>query len=164
MAAVRGGHKAGLLHRANAIGLTSTTHLAGTGVVAVATAVGGRHIREGSAVTIFVTCSHHRRSRAELLGVCQNAGHGAGGNINDVVDRAPALREASQVSRQKAETLLASDWSRRNAGIQPQQISNRSGVFRTAARANRSHVLDQRQEISARRRGNWNPSDKQMSQ
>ena len=57
-----GGHKADLLNWANTIGLTSTTHLAGTGVVTVATAVSRHHVREGSAVTDFVACSHRRRS------------------------------------------------------------------------------------------------------
>ena len=113
----------------------------------VATTVSRHDIREGSAVTVFVGVHTIADCCAELFRICQNAGDGARGDINYVVNGAPALREAGQVSRHEAETFLASDRSGRDPSIQPKQISNRAGVFRAAAWTNRGHVLDQRKQV-----------------
>src|SRR5260370_41810267 len=125
-------------------------------MVTVATAVSRHHIWEGVAITDFVGIHAITDPCAELFWVCQNASYGTSGDINHVVDGAPTLGEAGEVSRQEAQTFLAPDWSGRNTRIQPQQISNRSGIFRGAAWTNRGHVLDQREQVGARRRGNRN--------
>jgi len=85
----------------------------------VSTTVSRHHIREGSAVTDLVDIHAIPDPRAELFRICQNASYCTSGDINHVVNGAPALREARQVSGYEAETFLASDWSGRNTGIQP---------------------------------------------
>jgi hypothetical protein len=165
VAAIRSGHVVRLLHWANAIRLTRTTLLTGTRVMTVSTTMSGRYVGKVSSVTILVHVHTVANSRAEFHRICKNAGHGAGGYVDDVIDWAPSLRESREVSSQKAETLLASDGHRWNTGVQAQQIGNWSGVLGTATGTDWSHVLDKGQEISTRRRCNWNPeSGKQMSQ
>ena len=54
------------------------------------------------------------------------------------------------------QTLLLSNRRRRNAGVEPYQVSNRTAIIRTASRADRSHVLNQRKQIGSRRRRHRN--------
>src|SRR5207245_2348157 len=147
-------HEAGLLDRTDATGLTSTTLLPGTRVMTVATAVSRQHVRERRAIAIFVDVHAITDSCAELHRVCQDANDGTGGDIHHVVNGAASLREAGEVSRQEAETLLFSHWSWWNTGVQPQQISDRSTVIWATSRADRTRVLNQRQQVGAWFRGN----------
>src|SRR6266852_1143595 len=74
VAAVESGHEAGLLDRANSIGLTRAARLPRTRMVAVATAVSRRHIGEGGAVTVFVDV-HAVTDACTELGSSQNPGY-----------------------------------------------------------------------------------------
>jgi hypothetical protein len=101
VAAASGGHKSGLLGWADSIGLSTATRLPGAGVVAVTTAVRGRHVRKGRAETILVSVHTISDSRSELWS-SQNAGHCPRCNIDYIVNRASTLRETGKVSRQEA--------------------------------------------------------------
>src|SRR2546426_1379165 len=147
-------HEAGLLDRTDATGLTSTTLLPGTRVMTVATAVSRQHVRERRAIAIFVDVHAITDSCAEFQGVCQDANDGTGGDIDHVVNGAASLREAGEVSRQEAETLLFSYWGWWNTSVQPQQISDRPTVIWATSRADWTRVLNQRQQVGTRRRGN----------
>jgi hypothetical protein len=70
------------------------------------------------------------------------------------------LRESGKIACQETETLLAAHRSRGDASVQPQKISDRACVVRTASRTYRSHVLDEREQVSARRRRNRNVKDR----
>ncbi len=62
-----------LLDRTDAIGLTGTPLLPGTRVMTVSTAMSGRYIGKGRAITVFICVHAITNSRAKLDGVCKNA-------------------------------------------------------------------------------------------
>src|SRR5215469_5093427 len=146
----------GLLHWANAMRLSRATRLARAGMVAVASTVGGLHIGKCclKPVTLGVDPVPHRG--AILLRIREDPDDSARSDVHHVVDRSAPLRESGQIASQEAETLLASYGSRRNTGVQPQQVSNRACIARAAPRANWSHILDKREQVSTRRRGDGN--------
>ena len=117
MAADCSGHEAGLFHGADIIGLARATSLSGTNVVAVTSAVGGFHPGECSAIAHIVELHAVADQCAVFLRIDQNSTHGASRDIHHIVDGPAAVRESSQVSYQKAETLLATHCSWRNAGV-----------------------------------------------
>jgi len=89
---------------------------------------------------------------AVLGAVGQHASDRARGDIEDIVHRPAAVGEARGISGQEAEPLLGAKWRRGDAGVEPQQVGDGTGVIGAAPGTDGSHVLDQRQQIGARRR------------
>src|SRR5437868_13961857 len=120
-----------LLHRADAIGLTGAAFLAGTDVMAVASAVGGDQVGEGIVDAFRINVDAITDRRAEFFRVTQNSGHRAGRDTDHIVDRTAAVGESAEVAGQNGQTLLLSDRRRRNTGVEPHQVSNRTAIIGT---------------------------------
>src|SRR6516164_2869564 len=143
-----------LLHRTNTAGLTSTTFLPGAGMVAIAPAVCRKHIGECRCESTVIRVNTIADRRSELHRIGQDANHCARGDVDYVIDRTPALRKARQVASKEAQSLLAGCWSWRNAGVEPEQICNRSHILWPTTWTDRSHVLHEREQVRPRCRRN----------
>jgi hypothetical protein len=115
------GHDRGLLHGTNTIRLTAAALLTGAGVVAVATAMGRKHVWERCSIADFVGVNTIANAGTELHRIDEDAGDGARGDVNDIVDGPPSLRESGKVARQKAESLSVRNFQG-IAGIVPRRL------------------------------------------
>src|SRR5215467_1384422 len=160
-----GGHEAGLLDRAKPLRLATASRLTWAYVMAVPPAVGRLHVRKGRAVAYLVDVDAIADARAELYWVGQDAGHGARCDVHDVIIESASIWEASIVPRQEPQALLTAGSRGRNASIQSKQIGDRARVLRPASWTDRSLVLDQREQVGARRGCHWDAKGpKEMSQ
>jgi len=113
-----GGHEAGLLNWTNSLRLAAAPRLTRTYVMAVPPAVSRLHIWKCRAVVYFVDVDAVADARSKLYGVGQNTGYDAGGNIHHVIVETASVWEASVVTCQEPQALLAAGRRRRNAGVQ----------------------------------------------
>ena len=67
------------------------------------------------------------------------------------------LGKATDVSSQKAQAFGASEGSRRDSGVEPKQIRDRSRIAGLASWTNRRLILDQQQQVVPRRRRDGDP-------
>src|ERR1700751_4933989 len=111
----------------------------------ITSAVGRLYIRERGAVPVFVNVDAVPDGGSVLLGVRQNAHNRSRSNVNDIVDRATTIWEPSHVTSQESQTLLACDWSWRNAGVQTEQVRDWSRIFRTTSGTDRGRIHDERE-------------------
>src|ERR1700733_5553353 len=81
-----GGHIRSLHHRADAAGLAGAASLAGPRVGAVSSAVCGQDVGEGFVETFGFGLHAIPERSAVLGGIDQDAGHGARGDVEYVVD------------------------------------------------------------------------------
>src|SRR5437899_6638489 len=149
-------HEGLLLDGANAAGLSGAACLPGADVMAVTPVVGWYNIGERSAVAFRIELHAVTDRGTELRWIHQDTGHGARGDVHCVIDGPASVGVASQIAGQEAEPLLAAHRRRSNSGIQPQQISHRARIARTAARTNRRDILAENQQVSPRIRGHRN--------
>src|SRR5579862_5869038 len=68
-----------------------------------------------------------------VLGTRQNTADGACGDIDDIVIEAAAVGEARRISGDEAETFCARKRRRSNAGVDPQQVRDGTGIGGSAA-------------------------------
>src|SRR5215475_3224249 len=137
-----------LLNWANPVGLTRTTFLSGTNVMAVAPTVRGKDIRKGRGISFRIQLDTIADGRAVLGPIDENTGYCSRGNIDHVVDGPSPVGIACHVSHQDAQSLLLGNRSWTNPGIQAQEVCNRPGIVGSAPRADWRHVLNQRQQVS----------------
>ena len=97
--------------------LTTAALLSGACVMAVATAMGRKDVWERCSIADFVGVNTIANTRTELHRIDEDADDGAGGDVNDVVDGPPSLRESGQITGQEAKTFLAAHWSRRDTSV-----------------------------------------------
>jgi len=142
-----------LLNRTSSVGLTGTPFLPGTNMMAVSPAICGKHIGESVTVPFGVQLDSIADGRAVLHRIEKDSGDRTRGDIYDVVNRSPAIGVAGHIAGQEAQPFLFSHRSRRNAGVQAQQICDRAGIPRSTSRTDWCHVLNQREQVSARRGG-----------
>ena len=148
VAAECSGH-ADLLDGTDPVRLTGTTLLPWSDVVTVASAVCGKHIRKGGAVSFRIQLNAVANRCAETRGIKKNAGHGSCRNVDDIIDKAPSVGITGDIASQKAQTLLLGNGSGSDPRVQAQQIGNWTSILRSAARTNRRHVLHERQQVGA---------------
>src|SRR5215469_6731636 len=110
--------------------------------MAVPPAMGRLHVRKGRAVAYLVDVDAIADARAELYRVGQDAGHGARSDVHDVIIEPASIGEASIVPRQEPQALLTAGSRGRNAGVQSEQIRDRTSILGAASRTDRSRVLD----------------------
>src|SRR5438094_5037014 len=115
--------------------------------MAVTPVVGRYNIRERRAIAFRIELHAVTDHGTELHRIHQDAGHGARGDVHRVIDGPASVGVASQIARQESQPLLAAHRSRSNPGIQPQQVSHRARIARTAARTDRCDVLAEDQQV-----------------
>src|ERR1700751_3579547 len=115
--------------------------------MAIAAAMGRKHVWERCSIAEFVGVNAITNARPELHRIDEDADNGARGDVNNVVDRPASLRKAGKITGQEAKTLLAAHRSRRDTSVQAQQVSDWAPVVRGACWTNRFHVLHQRNAV-----------------
>src|SRR6185503_5113911 len=133
-----------LLNWTSTVRLTRTTFLPGTDMMAVSSAIRGKHIGKSVTVPFCVQLDSIADGRGVLHRIEKNSRDRTRGNIDDVVNRSTAIGIASHIASQKTQSFLFPDRGRRNARVQTQQVCDRTGIFWPTSWTNGRHVLNQR--------------------
>src|SRR5690349_15104911 len=115
-------------------------------MMAVPPAVRRLYVRKCCAVTQLVDVDAIADARSELHRVRKNTGHGARRDVHHVIVEPASVRKAGIVTRQEPQAPLTSRRRWRNAGVQSEEIRNRSRVLGAASWTDGSQVLDQREQ------------------
>jgi hypothetical protein len=91
--------------------------LPGAGVVAIASVIGGTHVRESRSKPAVLGVDAVADRGAVLHWINENSSDCTRRDVDDIVDRPTALWESSRITRQESEALLAPDRSRRYTGV-----------------------------------------------
>lgn len=140
-----------LLDWAKPLWLATASGLTWAYVMTVPAAVRRLHVRKCRAVTYFVEVDSVPDASTELCRIGQDTRYGARSDVHNVIVEPASVREASLVTSQETKAFLTTRGRWRNAGIQSEQICDRTRILRAASRTDRSHVSDERQQVGARR-------------
>ena len=146
-----------LTQRTDSSRLSIAPNLGWSDMVTVATAVCRLYIRECGSISRIIDIHSIANPGSKHGRVFQNACNGTGRDVDSVIAQSPTVGEPAKVTSQYSQSLLLANWRWWDSGIQTQQVSDRPGVFWSASRADGSLVLNQRQQVGARRRRNRNP-------
>ena len=157
-AASHDGHKVCLLHGADAAGLSGAACLSGSSVGAVASIIGRHYVGEGIVEAFrFCVCTPSPSANPYFVGSTRMPSTARSRDVKHIVDRSASVGIASLIAGDEAKPQLAADRSWWNARVQPQQIGDRSRILGPAPRTDRSLVLHENQQVSARIGCNRNP-------